>query len=387
MNSRELRAKSFEIANKARELLNTITDENRSDKEVEFQRMLSESDSLKTRADDVARLEAREAEAEQIVTELPEQRSDNRNTDTREQAFNDYLRGKRSLAEVRAMGVATDAKGGAFVPTTFQNTLITKLRTEGPMLNPNVVTILNTDSGNPIEMPTFDDDARAVIIGENTLIPEDDLATGSVTIGAYKYTSKMVRVSRELLEDSAVDVTALVTDALSKRIGRGLNEDLTNGTGVNMPKGIAVGAGVGVTAAIATGVADTELVALQHSIDAAYRADAKFMLNDAAALKFRSMKDANGQFVWSPGLTVGAPDTLLGQSYIINPYLNGAFTTGKIVALHGDFKRYTVRMVNGILVRRLDERYADYDQVAFVALVRADGALLDNSAVKALKLA
>ncbi len=388
MNITELRTKSLKLAHEGRDLLNTIKTDGSNEAEVmkDFEAIMKESDGLNARADGLASVEARDKAMNEIVTDVPaiESRSGNATDEKRAQAFDAYLRGQKSLGELRAMGVA--GQEGAITPTTFTTTLLSHLKTEGPMLDPSVINMLVTETGNPIAFPTFNDDEEAIIIGENTQIPEDDLEFNSVTIGAYKYTSKLVRISNELLQDAAVNVEQIVSQALAKRIGRGVNRHLTVGTGANQPKGIVTSAST-MTAASATGIADAELFALQHSIDAAYRPGAKFMFNDATLLKVRTMRDGDGNLIWQPGLSVGAPGTILGSQYVINPYMNDAFTTGKVVALYGDLKAYTVRRAKDVYVRRLNERYADFDQTAFVALARFDGGLLDTSAVKALKLA
>eukprot|EP01037_Dinobryon_pediforme_P022787 gene22787-24046_t len=193
MTTIELREKSLTIAHEARNLLNTIKDDgsNTAEVEAQFERMMTESDGLAVRAANIERSEARGREFDAIVTEVAdsastvEGRSTNDGEEQRSAAFAQYLRGQKSLSEIRAMGVATDAKGGAVVPTTFINRLLSRLQSEGPMLDPSLINLLVTDSGNPIEMPTFDDDKRAVIIGENSQIPEDDLEFGSKTLGAY----------------------------------------------------------------------------------------------------------------------------------------------------------------------------------------------------------
>ena len=389
MNTNELRDKSHSIALQARDLLDTIKDDNSNFGEVneQFQRMMVDSDAYEARAKAKETVDARDKAMNEIVTEVPnlEARSGgDTSEEKRNVAFNEYLRGKKSIGELRAMGIT--GQDGVIAPTTFTTTLLTHLVSEGPMFNPALVNLLVTSTGNTIAFPTFNDNVKAVIIAENTQMPEGDLGFGSKNIGAYKYTSKIVRVSNELLQDAAVNVSDIVSKALAKRIGRGVHEHLTIGTGEGQPEGIVTAAET-ITAASATGVADVELFKLQHSIDAAYRSSASWQFSDAGLLKFRTMKDSDGRFIWAPGITAGAPATILGSPYYINPDMNGDFTTGKVVALYGDMKAYTVRRAKDIYVRRLEERYADYDQTAFVALARFDGGLLDTSAVKALKLA
>lgn len=393
MNKTELREKSLKIAHEARDLLNTIKDDNSNSAEVEsqFETMMKDSDGLAQRADNLDRVEARDRDLNRIDNVSSDAVSENRDAQSEDEtrtaaAFTDYIRGRKTLGELRANGVATDPKGGALVPLTFQNTLLSRLESFGPMLDPSVVNMLVTASGGPIEMPVFNDQVKGQIIGENTLIPEDDLAFDTRNMSAYKYTSRLVRISNELLQDAAVDVDQVVTKALAQRIGRILNEHMTTGTGVGQPQGFVTAAPVGVTTATLAVITPEELIALQHSIDPAYRASAAWQFADATLLKARTMKDTTGAFIWAPGMTVGAPATILGRPYYINPDMAGVYTTGSVVAAFGDFKSYTVRRAKDIYVRRLDERYADYDQVGFVALARFDGALLDTSAVKTLKM-
>lgn len=388
MTIRELREKSLKIANEARALLDTFSTENSAEKSVEFDKMMAESDELATRATKLENIEARNREFAEVAT--PVRDSDVRSTDNRGETadanFTRYLRGELSGRELRALGVNDNAKGGFTVPKTFSDKVISSLQSRGPMLDPSVVNYLATDGGNPIFFPIFNDTAKAVIVGENTQIGQDDLSFGQAQLGAYKYTSKIVLVSRELLEDSAVDVAQLVSNAVAERIARGVNEHLTIGTGTNQPQGIVTAATVGKTTAATAGIAADELIDLQHSIDPAYRGTARFMVNDTVVSAVRKLKDSTGAYIWQAGMSQGVPETILGRPFIVNPDMP-AIATGAKSVLFGDFSTYTVRQARGIEVRRLDERYADSDQVAFVALARLDGLLLDMGAVRALKQA
>lgn len=384
MNIHELRTKSVEIANQARALLDTMTAENRSEKTAEFERMMADSDGYAQRAEQIERAEQRSKAFNDIVTKVESSTVTTRSTvsdeEKRAQAFDNYMRGSISLGEARALGVAVDEKGGLLAPTQFVATLLTSLKDYGPMLDPTFINYLTTSTGNEIEMPTFDDEEEAVIIGENMEIPEGDVSFGSKKLGAFKYTSRLFRVSNELLQDSAIAIEPILNPTLARRIGRGVNRHLTVGTGTNQPQGVVTSTQKVVTTAASTGIAAAELIKLQHAISAEHRADAKWMFNDATLLAARTMTDDKGAFIWAPGLTVDAPATILGRSYRTNPHMDDTFATGKVAAIYGNFKRYTVRQSSGVALRRLNERFADYDQVGFVALARFDGANLDQSA-------
>lgn len=390
MNTREMREESLKIANQARALLDTMDASNQAEKTVEFDRMMADSDGLATRAANAERAEARSNEFAKIATTVADKDEEVRGGDhTAEQrlkAFDAYLRGDKALSELRALGVSTDSKGGAVAPASFVTSLITKLEDFGPMLDPTFINMLVTSTGNEIEMPTFEDDAEAIIIGENSQIPEDDLEFGTKKLGAFKYTSKLVRVSNELLQDAAVPVDVIVADALAKRIGRGVNRHLTTGTGSGQPEGVVTATTKAITSASSTAFAVAELVKLQHAISSGNRLKASWMFNDSTLLSARTMADADGKFIWQPGLTLDAPATILGRPYRINPYMDDTLAAGKVAAVYGDFKKYTVRRSLDIYVRRLNERFADYDQAAFVGLARFDGRLLDSDAFAKLVL-
>src|SRR4051794_27032553 len=71
-----------------------------------------------------------------------------------------------------------------------------------------VAHIVDSDSGNPMPIPTVDDTGNTgAILHENTQVAEEPLAFGTVALGAFTYTSNLVRVSQELIQDSAFDLS------------------------------------------------------------------------------------------------------------------------------------------------------------------------------------
>jgi HK97 family phage major capsid protein len=391
MNIREMREESLKIATRAEALLGTFTADNAAEKNIEFDAMMTASDELVQRANKAEAVEARKREFTQIDTPMADSRIDVRSGDTAEEkrteSFNAYLRGEISEREYRAMGTTVAAKGGFTVPTTFASQLISSLQTRGPMLDPTVVNFIQTEGGNPIQYAKFDDTAKATIIGENLEIPKVDLSFGQATLGAFKYTSGIVLVSRELLEDSGIPVDGTVSSAIAARISRGVNEHLTSGAATaTQPTGIVTAAPVGKTTAVAGAITSDELIDLIHSIDPAYRNAARFMLADSVVAGVRKLKDSTGQYIWQAGMSVSNPETLFGRAFVVNPDMP-AIATGAKTVLYGDFKAYTVRQARGIEVRRLEERFADFDQVGYVSLARFDGLLTDLGAVRALKQA
>lgn len=390
MNSIELRAKAQKIAHEARAKLTEAEKNpaNAADCEATFDKMMADVDALEARASKLDELEAREA-AWNAADERREREERTVSTSTlslEERQANAVLSYLRSgdRAECRAQSVGTSSEGGYLVPTTLANQLIVGLKAFGPMNNDGVVTYLRTAGGNQINVPALDDTSnKGSKVAENTQVSAANLTFGSKSLNAYKYTTGVVLVSAELLQDSAFDVASIVNGAMAERMGRIINEVMTVGDGSDDPNGIATAAANGKTAAAAAAIASDELIDLIHSVDPAYRGRAGFMFNDSTLAVLRKLKDSEGRYIWQPGLVAGEAATLLGHRYHINPDMASIEASAKSV-LFGDFSKYTVRQAGGFEIKRLVERYADYDQVGFVGFARYDGELLDARAVKAL---
>jgi HK97 family phage major capsid protein len=279
--------------------------------------------------------------------------------------------------EYRDMSL-TVGSGGYTVPQGFQAALEQALLTFGGVRQ--VADVIRTSSGNDLPWPTMNDTSnKGAILAEATTFGSSvDPSFGQVIFKAFKYSSKPIIVSNELLQDSAFDLSAMIGGWLGTRIGRIQNDHFTTGAGTTLPKGLTVAAVVGKAAASMTTFTDLELIDLYHSLDPAYRPNATFMFHDTVLATIRKFKDVtSGQYLWQPGLQAGVPDRLLGTTYTINQSMSNTYTTGQKLVLFGDFSKYKIRDAAEIRLVRLDELFAQTDQVGFVAFLRSDGNLLD----------
>lgn len=289
--------------------------------------------------------------------------------------------------EMRAAGTVSGSAGGYLVPQGYMPDLVKTMAMWGPMLDPGVTRVIDTDTGNNLPWPTVDDVANVgALLSENTQATEQDVTFGQRSLDAYTFTSKIVRVSLQLLQDSAFSMDPVLTELFGERIGRAANIYLTTGNGTSQPNGIVTASTLGKTAASATAVTADELMDLQHSVDPAYRSapSCRWMFRDSTLLAIRKLKDGQGNYLWQMGdVRVGAPDTFLGHPYTINQAMP-AMATAQRSVLFGDFNKYIVRRVRDFTVLRLVERYADFLQVGFIAFNRIDGEIADSSAIKHL---
>ena len=282
-----------------------------------------------------------------------------------------------SIARRTAQSAVIGSTGGYLVPEGFVRQLEVALLAFGGVLQ--VADIIRTDEGNDLPMPTSDDTSNTgELIGESEAVSEQHVTVGQMVLKASKYSSKLIKVPAELLEDSAFDLASFIAERLGERLGRIMNTYLTTGTGAGMqPKGIVTAATLGVTAASATAIAADEIMDLIHSVDPAYRPGSRFMFHDAVLLYLRQLKDGEGRYLWQNGMGSGAPDTLYSYPLTINQDMQGSVASATKTIIFGQLSKYKVRQVRGVRMRRLVERYADYDQEGFMAFMRMDGNLLD----------
>lgn len=289
----------------------------------------------------------------------------------------------------RAQSVGTTTAGGHTVPDEMMAAIEIALLKFGGMRQ--VATIQRTDTGADLPMPTTNDTAnKGEIIDENTTANEQDVTFGQLILEAYKYSSKMVRVSLELMQDSATDMASLLGQLLGERVGRIENEHFTTGNGTGKPKGIVAAAtNSTVVTASNTALTHSELLQLKHSVDPAYREGGAgmFMFHDTILRILKEMKDDQNRPLWIPGVAVGEPDKIDGDAYQINQDMPTGAAAKAIV--YGELSKYIIRDVMEWTLVRLDERYAELAQVAFLGWSRADGDLLDagTNPVKYLTLA
>lgn len=412
--AKELRTKRANLAEQARELLDKASAEKRelSTEETQtFDRIHADIEKMGKDVERIERQESTEAEmrASRGVDVAREDRAANDGeravTDPKaekeerakkyEAAFENYLRyGKEGLqpeersilgtgfragdSEGRAAQTVTTTGGGYLIPTGFSGQLEESLKAFGGMREAS--TVFKTDSGNPLNWPSVDDTAQVgELLAINTAAAEQAVTYGQVQFVAYKYSSKLVLVPIELMQDSAFDLTGHLSSVLGTRLGRITNTHFTTGDGSGKPSGIVTGASSGVTAAGTATVTYDELLDLEHSVDPAYRSKSVgtgWMFNDTTFKKLRQLKDGDGRPLWQPGLVGGAADTINGWPFFVNQDC-AAMTTGNKPVYFGALKKYHIRDISGITVLRLEERYAELAQVGFLAFSRHDGRLLD----------
>lgn len=313
----------------------------------------------------------------------PEEKT-GRASDEYKGSFWNAMRAKAPSAAVyNALQVGTDSEGGYLVPDEFEHTLIEALEEENVFRT--LAKIINTSSGDR-KIPVVATKGEASWIDEEGLYQEDDDAFTQVSIGAYKL-GTMIKVSEELLNDSAFDLESYISKEFARRIGAREEDSFFNGDGTGKPLGILAasgGAEIGVKAASATAITADEIIDLFYSLKSPYRKKAVWVLNDATIKTIRKLKDNNNQYLWQPSLVAGTPDTILGRPVVTSAYMPVAAAGAKTIAF-GDFSYYWIADRQGRSFKRLNELYAANGQVGFLGSQRVDGKLVLPEAIKVLQ--
>ena len=293
---------------------------------------------------------------------------------------------KAILRPMNAMAKGTAADGGYTVPEELATYVIDKMKAFGGMRM--AANVISTDTGVKMKWPTSDGTAEVgEIVDENAKTNSANPTFGIASLEVFKYSSKSIAISWELLQDSGVDIIKFLTDRLATTLARIQIPQFTVGTGTSQPKGIVTAAAANtanvVTSAAKDKVSYEDLVNIQHAIDPAYRNNVAFMMSDATLAKIRLLKDNSGRPIWGiDNMTSGAPVSLLGCRVIINQDMPAANPI-----IFGDLSSYMIRDVrSSVEMRRFDDsKYAEYGQAGFCQWMRSGGDLLIPSGVALLK--
>ncbi|GAB2613608.1 phage major capsid protein [Pseudactinotalea suaedae] len=291
---------------------------------------------------------------------------------------------EQGFVEDRALATTTGSAGGYTVPKEFLDKMTEVQKAYGGLMQH--AEVIDTDSGQEMLWPTNDDTGNVgAIVAENTQVTEQDVAFGQASFATYMYTSKIVRASFQLLQDSGIDLDSWLARKLGERIARAAAIHFAVGTGSGQPQGLVTGLTKVVYSGTDGAITFDNLVDLEHSIDPAYRnGNQRYIIADSALRGIRKLKDGQQRPLWVPALAGGVPSTINGHPYTVDNSFAALAADSRSVVF-GDIRAaYLIRRVRGGQVLRLTERYADYLQVGFLGFQRLNGMVQDTNAAAAL---
>lgn len=197
----------------------------------------------------------------------------------------------------------------------------------------------------------------------------------------------VVKLDWEFIQDEDVDFVAkYLAQLIGEACGRAVNTAFTTGDGTGKPTGLLTTATTGKTAASSSAFTKSEMIDLKHSVNAAYRTNAAWMMNDLTLAEIVKLdQTTNVAPIWQPSFQVGVPDRILGHPYFINDDFPTIAADAKVMAF-GDFSKYWIRLVRDFNLIRVDERYADELASGFIGWGRFDGKQTNTDAIKLLEM-
>lgn len=402
MNSIQLREKRAALVNELNQIVANAQTEGRSMNAEENQQFDAIEMDVRGIKSEIERIERAE-ELKREFAAKKEERAEiaERQAVNKGEAFSKYLRRgmgalnaeeRQAMLEVRGTDpqlTTPDADGGYLIPEDFSNALAVATKFTGEV--ERLAQVLNTTSGAPLPYPKVNDTAVVgAILSEGSAEVVSDMTFAALNLGAYTYSSKVIKVSYQLLQDSAFNLDSFLVDALGQRIARGTNAHFTTGTGSSQPTGVVTAASSALTAASATAITAAEILELIHSVDKSYRNSPKFALmandNTMSAIRKLGVGSSNDFPVFIPSMAAGEPDRVFGVPAYVNNDMADIATTAKPIVV-GDFDKYVVRNAGGVQMLRLNERYADSLLVGFIAYKRTDAGSIDDAAFRYITMA
>jgi len=403
--AKRLRDRRLNVWNEARGIIERGAEENRdltAEEQGTWQRMMEELDTLDSKIDGVLQAEKRARDTDSafdaIVGKDVDKRRQGREAPSHNAAAGDEIRawfrgdaGNRPLEmshdpargpiSYRSLVTSNAASGGNIVPTDFYDQLLAHLVEVSGLLQAGP-TIVNTAGGESLQFPRTTSHTTAALTGQTSSITEVDPQFGLVTLTAFKY-GAFLQVSRELLDDSAVDLVGYLAMSAGRAIGNAFGADLVTGTGTNQPSGLVANSTQGVAGATTGkgGAAQyADLVNLEYSVIAPYRQSRScyWLAADKTVGGFRLLLDSQNRPIWEPSVVLGSPDLLLGKPLVADPFVPAVATSAKSV-FFGDFAQYVVRLVGPVRFERSDDFAFQTDLVSFRAVIRGDGSLIDRT--------
>jgi len=307
-----------------------------------------------------------------------------------------------------ALHTGSDAAGGFLVSPDRSDAIRARTFDQSPMRQ---LATVETTTSDVLEVPVDSDDiAAGGWVAE--LGTRGETATPRVGLQKIEVHEQFAQphVSQRLLEDADRDLDAWLTARIADKFARTEGTAFINGNGVGRPRGILSYAADAVTTDDATrdwgvlqyvpsgaaggfptvsglaGATDADaLVTMTSKLKPVYRANARWLMNRSTAATLRTLRDADGRYLWQDGLIAGAPAALLGFEVVTDEGMPAIASDSFSIAF-GDFRAgYTIADRRGITVLR--DPFTSKGVVKFYATQRVGGDVTDSEAVKLLKFA
>lgn len=304
-----------------------------------------------------------------------------------------YFKGGLDGVDRKDLQTSPASSGGYLVTDTQRSELLEKAAPVSAMRR--IARILPSIPGGSSITPTEENELTdAEWTTEVKTGSKNEIKPFGGRVLSPKPLAKRILISdTELRAGRLIDIEGWINTRMGRRFGVPQENAFINGKGVNSPMGLLSWTSIPkYTTAVSNVLAADDIVNWAYSLPAAYAATARILTNRAFLRKVRLLKDQNNQYLWQPGLSAGHPSTILDWAYELSDQYptgldaNDAYKDNELIATIGDFQYYWIVDSLNLSIKRLDELYAETNQVGFIGRLETDGMPVSNEAFYHLKV-
>lgn len=162
---------------------------------------------------------------------------------------------------------------------------------------------------------------------------------------AAKRLDGLATITNELLNDSAVDISSILSEQFGYAVAYELDNQVLSGTG--SPVSGLTTAACGHSVVFATGSSNFSAVTADNFSDAIYSLEsgdtinARFIINRIGLNYVRKLKDSYGQYIFAnPG--AGVPGTIWEYPYFMSEKVTNTTAASTALAVFGNFKKFYI---------------------------------------------
>lgn len=292
--------------------------------------------------------------------------------------FWNAMRGKSESYDRITKGNVSGTGTYAMAPVT-NNKYMTVLEKES-LFRQIGTTLKAYGSGYRIFAKDCDDMAQWVAEGAEIPLYDGSEDFTQIAVDSHKL-AVFIKTDEDFIRDASFDFEGYLIQRLAKNFSRAEDNAFINGSGNDMPTGILAetgGADIGLSASALT---YDDVVRLYFAVKPEYRSKGIWLMNDETALTLRTLKDANGNYIWNH-----SNDTILGKKVCVSEFMPNAETGSKPIAF-GDFSYYWIIGRRPVSVRAITEKFVVFDQIGHLAVEYLDGKLVRPEAIKVIQMA
>ena len=304
----------------------------------------------------------------------------------------------------KSVTIGTATSGGYAVPAVIEREIERRVQVQNPFRSLVKVVTVGTSSYTHL---VSKNDASSGWIGEGgsrTETTTSDLVEVAPTFGILYARPK---ASEEAVQDIQFDVADWLVSEVSDSFAAAEAAAIWSGNGTSKPSGLINTTPVSTAdnasperAATAlrylpiTGPASPltinfdSLVNLVYSIDSQYLTPADgvaFVMRRSTAAVLRTLKGSDNNYLWQPSAQAGQPDSILGYPVVTTDAVDAMVDNAHPIAF-GSFRRgYLLAVRQGLRIT-LDDNITTPGQVIWYVRQRVGGKVLNNNALRVLKL-